>query len=679
MSNADVKHGLISGDSQTPQLGEKCGTCKHCMNPHWHKRCLKLPPTNQVRKSSKPKETKKEVSFVDKLRDIIEPDGSIKNIQHVPRLLHIFDDAHDWSHRKALLKVLQASSNDPLEAFVSQGGLPKMEVWLGDAVPENRQKFIALMLSTLSHLPVTLASLRKPCELGKAVGKLRKMSELEEGIRGQARILVMKWKSLIESKTTVESIPKSVPKSEPSSPKGSQQTGLGDADIFNVKPQRKAVLATPAQRVRVVASNAAKSQIATTPTTTTDAKKSTSVAKVSASPLDSLSVPDMTQQVRASSRPRTVLTPATNGIPLMVGHMTAAQRAKLAADSVPDEPPRQKRKEMTRKISWASEDGLVSVRLFLKDQPPCKARQDATIDDMMKKEEEKPDSHQNFEKAAKLEHHSEGQALKDFKAQEDEERKVIEMRLLAMKPAIPWKDPPAIPKTIFEEFGVAARGEESIEKTTRRNEMQKVPAKLYTLETAPPFPEEPPVGASMPMQPLHLIPKIPLSLEEARKLTEKRMPIPMSSSVGVAPRPVPQVQKRPISVRPTPMQQPPSALVRTVSQENHHRPMASQKFGGPMLGLHGANKAQQPRKMTTHVTATEQQPTAGQNNAMRPMAAIDSRPICAFFNRPKGCVHGDKCKFAHVRVAPGQPTPAIPMKRPPAQEGGAPVKMRKHV
>ncbi len=666
MSNEDAGSSQVSKEV-------KCGVCKPCMNPHWHKRCLALPPTNNVRKSSKSldkkeKEGKKEDSFVDKLRDIIAADGSMKDSQHVPEFLDICDIATDWSHKKALLKVLQASPDDSLEAFVSQGGLIKMEVWLADALPDSRQRFIALMLTTLSNLPVTLASLRKPCELGKAVGKLRKMPELDESIRSQARILVMKWKSLIETKA--EKTPKLAPtKTEPSSPKGTgAQAGLGDVDIFNVKPQKKQVATVPAQKVRVVASNAAKSQIS-------DVKKNTSVARVSASPLDSLSGPDVSQQSRPqqSSRPRTVLTPATNGIPLMTGHITAAQRAKLAADSIPDEPPREKKKQTTRKICWAAEANLVSVRLFLKDQPPCKAKHDATLDDITKEEAENPETHENFEQAAKQQHHSEAQALKDFKAQEDEERKGIEQRLRAMRPAIPWRDPPMIPQNIFDEYGVAGRGEKSTEKIERKQQTTKVAAKVYTKENAPPFPEEAPVGASMPMQPMHLIPKIPLSIEEARKMTEKRATIPMNTIGSTKPRP-PQLQQRPVSVRPPPVKQPPAMTVNNVSQ---HRPMASQKFRAPMLGLHGANKAQQPKKMTAQVP-TVQQPVAIQH-APRPMLVNDSRPLCAFFNRPKGCIHGDKCKFAHVHGVSGQQPPAQPTKRPPTSDGGAPRKMVKHV
>ena len=176
----------------------------------------------------------------------------------------------------------------------------------------------------------------------------------------------------------------------------------------------------------------------------------------------------------------------------------------------------------------------------------------------------------------------------------------------------------------------------------------------------------------MPMQPMHLIPKIPLSVEEARKMTEKRATIPMSSSGATTHRP--QLQQRPASVRPPLAQQPPAVPASKVALQ--HRPMASQKFGGPMLGLHGANEAQQPRKMTTHIP-TVQQPVVVQH-APRPMLGNDSRPLCAFFNRPKGCIHGDKCKFAHVPGASGQQPPAQPGKRPATQEGGAPRKMVKH-
>jgi hypothetical protein len=655
---------------------QKCGKCKHCMNPHWHKRCLELPATNMKRSSAK---AKPKDPFVDNLKQILSSDGGIKGADHVPALQKLFRLAEEWSQRKALLKVLQVSAPVPLKLLISKGGLLDLEKWLTQAIAHNRPKFVAEMLSTLSYLPVTLESLRKPCEMGKVVGKLRK-SDMGEDIRAQARILVTKWKSLVETRTPVKSStgPPAASANKPVVKQKVPQTGLGDADLFNLKPQKK--VAPPSatatnQRVRVVASNAAKSQIV-------DGKRITSVAKVSESPLDALSHHGSPQFVKphsqAPSKPRTVLTPAntalSNQFSMLSGPLTAAQRAKMAADSVPDVSPRKKSKDAAKKITWAAEKDLVSVRLFLKHQPPSMAAEDANPDDMTPADEPTSvsETHEEFEKAAKQQHFSEAQALKDFKAQEGLERKVIEERLHEMRPMVAWKDPPEIPRYIFEEYGKAARGEESKEKEFRENQRSVPNAEVISATgVCPPSPDEPPVGASFPMQPIHLIPKIPLSISEARK----PIPVPaVTPGHGVM-----QQQPRPIGMAQTgiraPRQPQPMARGQQIVQPRQI-PMTVKKFGGPMLGLHGANKAQQATMPQNPLVPRPQQ------IGPRPMMVSDNRPVCAYFNKPRGCIHGDKCKFSHPVTTPAN-IPILPNKRVTPQDGHdtaapQPRKMVKH-
>ncbi|KAI8110680.1 hypothetical protein M9435_002354 [Picochlorum sp. BPE23] len=668
---------------------EKCGKCKHCLNPHWKQRCLEAKQ-GDARAVENPSNNGD--SFVAMLGHILRSDGGVDGVDKLPRLLRLFESATEWGHRRALLKVLHNSGADLHKAFIANKGLIKVEAWLDKAISEGRSKFVADALSALALLPITLAALRKPSELGRMVGKLRK-SDFEESIRSQARILIAKWKALADVKpasstpaqhkpiaasAATQNASESKNKVEPQKKTKSTQQGLGEADIFGSKQEKKpSNQSNAAQRVRVVASNAAKSQIA-------GSKRSTSVARVSASPLDSLSDQGYQQPARSQSQSPAksytpLLAPANTALAANLASLTASERAKLAADSVPEEPKRQKRKASGKKLRWAPEEELTAVRLFLKHQPPCKVSADPNDDDDGAPQEDKRDiasdvGHESFERAAKQQHHSEAQALKDFKAQEEEERKVVEERLRTMKPGTEWRDPPMIPQDIFEECGTAASGEESTERVARKKQWEGVPQVTYSsIQQAPPCPAEPPVGASMPLQPLHLVPKIPLSVEEARMLasartvTAKKPPVvPMNGRLP-AQSTVPARPPMTMQGLHPPKQQPQMPVGQPIVQQRPHRPMASQKLQ-PMLGLHGANKTQQSQPM----------PAATQQRAPRPMLnnIQSTQNVCAYFNRPQGCIHGDKCRFAHVRV----PDTNGAVKRPPNPQGEeGPRKMVKQV
>lgn len=673
---------------------EKCGKCKHCLNPRWKQRCLQAKQED-VRDGKKPSNGTD--SFVSMLGRILRSDGGVDGENKLPELIKLVDSATEWGHRRALLKVLHNSGTDLHKAFLANKGLIKIEAWLDRAISEGRSKFVADTLSALALMPITLAALRKPSELGRMVGKLRK-SDFDQSIRSQARILIAKWKALADikpsssfnsqQKPTATSAAshlasESAKKLEPQQKTKSTQQGLGEADIFGSKQEKKPSNPTnAAQRVRVVASNAAKSQIA-------GSKKSTSVARVSASPLDSLSDQGYQQPARSQSQSPAksytpLLAPANTALAANLASLSASERAKLAAASVPEEPKREKRKLSSKKLRWAPEEELTAVRLFLKHQPPCKVSHDPNDDDDDEGalQDDKTDAssdigHEGFERAAKQQHHSEAQALKDFKAQEEEERKVVEERLRTMKPGTVWRDPPMIPPDIFEECGTAASGEESTERETRKKQHEGVPQVFYSnIQQAPPSPAEPPVGASMPLQPLHLVPKIPLSVEEARMLASSRTVtakkphvVPMNGRLpvqGAIPARPPMTMQ---GLHP-PKQQPQMPVRQPIVQQRPHRPMASQKMQ-PMLGLHGANKPQQSQPM----------PAPALQRAPRPMLSNSqsTQNVCAYFNRPQGCIHGDKCRFAHVTV-PSENGGNVATKRPPNPQGEeGPRKMVKQV
>eukprot|EP00889_Picochlorum_renovo_P003883 jgi/Picre1/30913/NNA_006272.t1 len=645
---------------------EKCGKCKHCLNPHWKQRCLEAKQ-GDARAVENPSNNGD--SFVAMLGHILRSDGGVDGVDKLPRLLRLFESATEWGHRRALLKVLHNSGADLHKAFIANKGLMKVETWLDKAISEGRSKFVADALSALALLPITLADLRKPSELGRMVGKLRK-SDFEESIRSQARILIAKWKALADVKPT-SSTPA---QHKPIAASAAKQNASESKN--KVEPQKK--------KSR---NKAWEKQISSVPSRRRNPVTNPMLHNVSVLlhpmlqnhklPGPKEALPSQDQSPAKSYTP--LLAPANTALAANLASLTASERAKLAADSVPEEPKRQKRKLSVKKLRWAPEEELTAVRLFLKHQPPCKVSADPNDDDDGAPQEDKRDvasdvGHESFERAAKQQHHSEAQALKDFKAQEEEERKVVEERLRTMKPGTEWRDPPMIPQDIFEECGTAASGEESTERVARKKQWEGVPQVTYSsIQQAPPCPAEPPVGASMPLQPLHLVPKIPLSVEEARMLasartvTAKKPPVvPMNGRLP-AQSTVPARPPMTMQGLHPPKQQPQMPVRQPIVQQRPHRPMASQKLQ-PMLGLHGANKTQQSQPM----------PAATQQRAPRPMLnnIQSTQNVCAYFNRPQGCIHGDKCRFAHVRV----PDTNGAVKRPPNPQGEeGPRKMVKQV
>lgn len=475
-----------------------------------------------------------------------------------------------------------------------------------------------------------------------------------------------------ESKKLVEELEKgrgSGTAEKPAKRKAMAADGLEDVDVFasQKKPASrqeipKSKSSTPASKnapilktKRVVASNAAQPQ-APAPALRAP-QRSTQVARVSANPLDMLGINQSTDRTHtndpltAKQQRRVVLASANRSSSLPVS-ASAAERAAAAAASVPDEPPREKKNMSStkRKVVWADGWGpntppprpemLCTERKFLRTDPPINARQDAVFDQAAAQAAMEAgllnplQAHQKFEMAARMRDHSEAQALKDFKAREDQERREVEKRLLEITPSVPWMDAPGIPQSILADLSFQpGRGEGSEEAKARPNARRHLEPAPRTLES----PEEPFPGSNKPMRPLHLIPNIPLSVEEA------------------------------------------AASQTSFSQANAASSTASgrpRRMHG-LHGLHGHHGQCNNGKMQSNVPV--QQGGAPGQEAMRPQ--YGPRPggneICMWHNTPRGCNFGDKCQFRHIDQASmpsngrGQ---AVPMKRPFSSAGQRPMR-----
>lgn len=642
------------------------------------------------------------LSLNNQLRSLLNAGGGLKSDAELEPYFKLCLKANTWDRRRALLAALHAASQEVLSAFVSQRGMHRvLEGWLEEALAaKTNAQCVSNILTTLSRLPATKEALIKPCTLPIIVNNITKNADVDSRTISESRMIIAKWRKLFPSKKKQQLAassgphqaqkPKGAPgavadgvktsqqqtkpekaqeQSEPGKPRKRKSDSnnnqlFEDVDVFAAQKRsantqetssdaRKIISASTANtgaakgttRVRVVASNAALSQ-----TNKSQQPKATQVARVSANPLDMLGM-RQGEEDSATAPPevpkrqrRIALSRAPDPLPATA---TAAERAKAAADRVPDDPPREKKvlPPTKRKVVWADGWGpqtapahpekLIAERTFLKDDPPDRASADAVFDERARAaiagaQQDLHTAHQQFEIAARKQHHSEAQALKEFKAMEDKERREVEQRVRELRPSFPWGVPPNIPREILEGLGKRlqpARGGESTEVSNRKRVRHSLQPASHALES----PEEPPPGSNVPIRPLHLIRKIPLSIEEA------------SSAQVARQRPVEQQQG---------------------SQQRAQSAGPRRMLG--LHGLHGPGSNDRSHENTQGGMAGPGAPQASGRPGQVPPTHGPPGPgprgnsICKFFNSPGGCNRGDTCYFQHIPNGPAQ----RPMRRP---------------
>eukprot|EP00803_Ostreobium_quekettii_P009817 evm.model.scf_809.3 EVM.evm.TU.scf_809.3 scf_809:51663-58750(-) len=117
----------------------------------------------------------------------------------------------------------------------------------------------------------------------------------------------------------------------------------------------------------------------------------------------------------------------------------AAARAASAAARCPS-PERRPKKPNAKKVSFAPNNEMLTVRWFKKDDPPTSVKQDALLKPE-ELQEEQVTSHELFESAARLEHKKEHEALERQRQEQAAKRKEIQGRLNGMRPATSWHAP----------------------------------------------------------------------------------------------------------------------------------------------------------------------------------------------------------------------------------------------
>lgn len=136
--------------------------------------------------------------FTRALTGILSSGGGVVQDRHVGMLLQLVKRARSKPHRTALLVVLQLSAPEVQRQAVAAGLLLDLQDWLREFVAEGKQALVQKTLGCLDRLPVTLAALQPPCELGKMVGRLRKHESFGSPVIEPAKRLVAKWKAVVE-------------------------------------------------------------------------------------------------------------------------------------------------------------------------------------------------------------------------------------------------------------------------------------------------------------------------------------------------------------------------------------------------------------------------------------------------------------------------------------------------
>jgi hypothetical protein len=136
--------------------------------------------------------------FTRSLTGILSSSGGVVQERHLALLLQLIKRAQTKPHRTALLVVLQLSAPEVLRRAVACRVLLDLQLWLNDFVAEGSQPMVQKTLACLDKLPVTLAALQPPCELGKLVGRLRKHASFGSPVIEPAKGLVARWKAMVD-------------------------------------------------------------------------------------------------------------------------------------------------------------------------------------------------------------------------------------------------------------------------------------------------------------------------------------------------------------------------------------------------------------------------------------------------------------------------------------------------
>eukprot|EP00891_Asterochloris_glomerata_P000896 jgi/Astpho2/896/fgenesh1_pg.00016_%23_98_t len=227
-----------------PVRGQKCGKCKHCLNPQMKKKCLEverkqkeelaardelplslmggesmleaqrrqqlsnrpgsgsMPPAPAPQKAAamaRAQPTAAQIAFQNSLRAVLINDEiHSARVEDFARLMAQQTSNTNSSRKELLLTIVQRSSSPELLAvLVGSGVVDQLHRWLQAARDVQDDKWLASLLAALRHLPMTVDVLGRS-SLGKTVNKLTK--SLQGPVQEQALALVQQWRAIVSKR-----------------------------------------------------------------------------------------------------------------------------------------------------------------------------------------------------------------------------------------------------------------------------------------------------------------------------------------------------------------------------------------------------------------------------------------------------------------------------------------------
>ena len=227
-----------------PVRGQKCGKCKHCLNPQMKKKCLEVerkqkeelaardelplslmggesmleaqrrqqlsnrpgsgsippaPAPQQAAAMARAQPTAAQIAFQNSLRAVLVNDEiHPARAEDFARLMAQQASNTNSSRKELLLTIVQRSSSPELLAvLVGSGVVDQLHRWLQAARDMQDDKWLASLLAALRHLPMTVDVLGRS-SLGKTVNKLTK--SLQGPTQEQAMALVQHWRAIVSKR-----------------------------------------------------------------------------------------------------------------------------------------------------------------------------------------------------------------------------------------------------------------------------------------------------------------------------------------------------------------------------------------------------------------------------------------------------------------------------------------------
>ena len=594
--------------------------------------------------------------FETQLENLLDEDGGVKVVEKIPNLVWMMKNVTNNGEKSLVITVIHRTrAPGALRKFAQGEGLKLLKEWFERAKADFKSSLILKMLLTLERIPISVAVLKETA-WGKAVSKLSKYAPPpREG--GDAD------KDAALARRVVESAEKI---------KNRWQAAVLQEQA---KAEEAAAAARAAAAAKEKAAAAAAAEKKKRDAPAAEAAAAAKRAKIEPAKPVSLGARPAVGKVNLS-RPSTTTTTVVSrptaakpglsfgGINIRgAGFPAKGEPAKPTAPAPPPTPMLFKKKKSKRAaagVSWPdSHDSLEMVKIFDRREAPARCNPDPEVAARLCSEHASSSSAPAPEPAEEPEapdspdkddDEDEDDAAAVAKARERQERELAaearaaqltrQRRLNEMKAVGRWRSPSRVPYARGVEI---SKGPESTEAPRLRDIARRTREAMYADAAAPDSPAEPPRvemhdDAATPVIPLH--PRVTPAQQQQQQQHQHQQGGWGGGGGGGGGAP-PALNQAALNSLLSSMQSNPSLMANIGA--------AAQNGGG------GRNVAPLPP------------PHRGGGLRVGDRMVHPAAPggLCAFFNTPLGCRHGNQCKFRHELGAGVQPP--LPPGPPPGR------------